>query len=280
MIAERHFGSDRPVTWIGTYPIYVSTLLAALHGFTMILSALALGAGAEGLLQAFAFSSSSVLKEGAVWQPVTYAFVHRPPYLLFLLEIYLLAVFGREIERYLGRAAFIQLYAALLLLPPVLLTAAGLLGMPTTLAGSSALHFGVFVAFAVVYPRAEIFFSIQARWVVVALLVVNVVQCVALNDFVSLTVLLIDCAAAFVLVLQMRGTPLIRLPERAPQTPPPAARKRPPAAAVSLRVEESIDPILEKISRTGLASLSASERQVLEQARKELLAREKEQTKL
>ncbi len=277
MIAERHFGSDRPVTWIGTYPVYVSTLLAALHGVTMILSALALGAGAEGLLQSFAFSSSSVLKEGAVWQPVTYAFVHRPPYLLFLLEIYLLAVFGREIERYLGRAAFIQLYAALLLLPPVLLTAAGLLGMPSVLAGSSALHFGVFVAFAVVYPRAEIFFSLQARWVVAALLVVNVVQCFAFNDYVSLAVLLIDCAAAYVLIQQMRGTPLIRLPERAPKVAPPAAKRRPTAAAVVLRAEDAIDPILEKISRTGLASLSADERQCLERARKELLAKEREQ---
>lgn len=279
MIAERNFGGDRPVTWVGSFPVYVSTLLAAAHAVTMVLTGLAMGAGAEGAIQMFVFSSDAVLRSGAIWQTVTYAFVHQPPYLLFLLELYLLVMFGREIERFLGRAAFIQLYTVLLLLPPVALCAAGLLGFPSIYADSGALHFGVFAAFAALYPRAEIFFSIQARWIVLAFFVVNAVQCIALNDFVALGVLALDSAAGVLLVLQMKGggisfprigrRPTLRVvkPE-----PPAAPAARPP---VRTPASAGIDTILDKISKTGMASLTADERNALEAARAELLQKEK-----
>lgn len=279
MIAERNFGGDRPVTWVGTFPVYVSTLLAAAHALTMVLTGLAMGAGAERVIQMFVFSSDAVLRSGMVWQTVTYAFVHQPPYLLFLLELYLLVVFGREIERFLGRAAFLQLYTVLLLLPPVVLCATGLLGYASIYSGSGALHFGVFAAFAALYPRAEIFFSIQARWIVLAFFVVNAVQCIALNDFTALGVLVLDSAAGVLLVLQMKGggfslprfrrRPALRVLKK-PSVVPPATSG---VSQVSATI--GIDGILEKISKTGLSSLTHAERQALEAARAELLQKEK-----
>jgi len=60
--------------------------------------------------------------------------------------------FGREVERFLGQRAYIYLYSILLLAPALVLTIWGL-WQPAGLAGSPALHFGIFVAFATIYPR-------------------------------------------------------------------------------------------------------------------------------
>ena len=270
MIEEREFGDNRPVTWIGSFPIYVSTILAGVHTLTMVLTAIAMATGAERVIQALVFSSAAVVRDLSVWQVVTYAFVHRPPYLLFLVELYLLVVFGREIEKFLGRRAFIEIYATLLLLPPVVLAIAGLLGFPSIFAGSGALHFGVFAAFAMLYPRAEILFSLQARWVVGAFFAFNAIQCVAMSDFVSLGALVLDSAAACLLVANRKFGPLVSFPKRKERPVTPRPKPKPPAA----RATESIDPILEKISRGGLASLTAQEKRLLEKARAELLAEE------
>jgi len=229
-----------------------------------------MAAGAEALLQSFQFSSRAVLENYALWQFVTYAFVH-PPQILFLLEIYLLVVFGREIESFLGRNAFLQLYATLLLLPPLVLTVAGLAGFPSIYMGSSALNFGVFIAFATLYPTAQIFFSIQARWMALALFAISALQCLAYSMHTSLLVLLLDSAAAFVAIKILNGDWAFELPRRRShlrvvKQEDESARAVPPA---------SIDAILEKISRSGMGSLTSKERSMLEKARAELLEKDR-----
>ena len=274
MSAYRNAGDFAPLTWIGGRAVYVSTALAGLHALTMVLTALAMFAGAEALLQSLIFSSTGFLHGLALWQPVTYAFVHPPPYWMFLVELYMLISFGTEIERYLGRKVFIMLYLVLLLLPPVLLSTVGLLGFPSVYSGSSALHFGIFIAFAVLYPSAEIFFSLQARWVAIVLVAVSALQCLAYSDFVSLNVLLIDCAAACVSVRQIRQGDLWPIGAIAAWL----GSFRKPRFRVVPKDDDScsIDPILEKISRSGLSSLTARERAQLQRAREELLAKEKQ----
>lgn len=269
MIADRNTGNTSPLAWVGSFPVYASTVLAALHGATMALTALALGFGAEGLLQSLQFSSRAVLEQFAVWQIVTYAFVH-PPEILFLLEIYLLVVFGREIEGFLGRNAFLKLYAVLLVLPPLVLCVAGLAGFASIYSGSSALHFGVFIAFATLYPSAEIFFRIQARWMALALVAISALQCLAYSRTATLTVLLLDAAAACLAIKFFAHGWSFSLP---------SLRRHPHLRVFEADKEReeplgSIDSILEKISRSGMASLSAKERGRLEQAREELLEKD------
>jgi len=272
MIADRNSGNTSPLTWVGSFPVYASTVLAAIHAATMVLTAVAMAAGAEALLQSLQFSSSAVFEKYAVWQFVTYAFVH-PPELLFLLEIYLLVVFGRQIESFLGRNAFLRLYAMLLLLPPMVLTAAGLAGVPSLYSGSSALHFGVFLAFAALYPHAEVFFSIQARWIALALLAISALRYLAYSMTTSLLVLLLDSAAAFVTIqflcgrwsfenLAPRRHPHLRIVEPVKENP----------RGIPLT---SIDSILEKISKSGMSSLTSKERAQLEKTRAELLEKDR-----
>jgi membrane associated rhomboid family serine protease len=260
---------------MGSFPVYVSTAVAGLHGVALILSALAMAAGSEALLQSFMFSSDSVVRDASLWQLFTYAFVHTPPYWVFLFELYLLVVFGREIESYLGRAAFIKLYLLLLLAPSVFLTACNFAGWHTIYDGSSALHFGVFVAFALIYPTAEILFSIQAKWIALALLAINSLQCLALSNYNALAVLAVDCVSACLFIGFQQGRFTFRLPERSQKV------RSAPRAAVARNPEPSsgdaldaIDPILEKISRHGIGSLTSRERERLEKARAHLIAKD------
>ena len=86
--------------------------------------------------------------------------------------MYMLFVFGREVERFIGRKAFVILYALLLVRTDCFLTVGGLwtrLG----LAGSGALHFGIFIAFAAIYPSVEMFLRIQAKWVALVLAAIS-----------------------------------------------------------------------------------------------------------
>ena len=270
MIADRNSGSTSPLTWVGSFPVYASTVLAAVHAATMVLTALAMAAGAEALIQSLQFSSRSVLVNLAAWQVVTYAFVH-PPQILFLLEIYLLVVFGREIEGFLGRNAFLKLYAALLLLPPLVLALLGLAGFPSIYMGSSALHFGVFIAFATLYPTAQIFFSIQARWIALALFAISALQYLAYSMQTSLLVLVLDSAAAFSAIQFLRGNWAFALPRKRPHL-----RVVEPMHEVGRGVSlTTIDSILDKISKSGMGSLTSKERAQLEKAREELIAKDR-----
>ena len=156
----------QPVGWVGRYPIHVTTLLLVVHVACMIVSCFLVAFGAGGVLDCFAFDSAQVLHGGRIWQIATYAF--RPlavgEFIWFAIEMYLLFAFGREVERFIGRRAFIALYAVLLLAPAILLSIWGL-GQRVGLAGSATIHFGIFIAFAAIYPNIEMFLRVQAKWI-------------------------------------------------------------------------------------------------------------------
>src|SRR5450432_1978235 len=120
----------QPVTWVGRHPVHVTTLLVAVHVLLMVLICLLSAFGGAAFLNHFIFDSAQVLGMGYVWQIVTYAFVHAPysgsALLWFAVEMYMLFAFGREVERFIGRRAFIGLYALLIFAPSVLLTVWGL----------------------------------------------------------------------------------------------------------------------------------------------------------
>src|ERR1051326_5142232 len=128
----------RPVTWMGRFPVDVTTILVAVHVAIAILTCLAVAAGAGAVLNYMLFDSARVLGGGQIWRLATYAFVHSPSMLLwFAIEMYMLFVFGREVERFIGQRAYIALYALLLLVPSLVLALWGLTAR-TGLAGSGA----------------------------------------------------------------------------------------------------------------------------------------------
>src|SRR5947208_280045 len=100
----------RPVTWMGRYPVDVTTILVVTHVAAMVAGCLLIAFGGGGFLNWLIFDSRAVIHGYAFHQLITYAFVHPPSSLLFFaIEMYVLFVFGREVERFLGRSAFIGL---------------------------------------------------------------------------------------------------------------------------------------------------------------------------
>src|SRR5437762_13867157 len=143
----------RPVAWMGRYPVDVTTMLVGVHVVCAVLACIVTAIpGLAGTLTYFVFDSARIWNGLQVWRLGTYAFVHFPSSLLwFAIEMYLLFVFGRDVERFLGRRAYIFLYLILLLTPPILLTVSGLREL-SVLAGSRAWPFGVIVSFPSTYP--------------------------------------------------------------------------------------------------------------------------------
>jgi len=279
MFSERNFGQGSPLTWLGRFPVYLATALAGLQVCTMVLTAFA-QAASPALLTPFMFSWQTAVEGLQVWQFVTYAFVN-PPDIFFVLQLVFFAMFGAEVEKYLGRMSFLGLYILLLLAGPILASGLALAGVNEALQGSSTMHFAVFIAFVLLYPTAEIFFSLQARWLGIGLLGIFSLQYIANREVPNLVLLWGQCAAAYGF-LRLHGAGFrFSLPQRfkpsahklTPVRSP--ARKAPRKETEPEEVHESIDPILEKISRSGIASLSRAEKARLERARESLLAKER-----
>src|SRR5436309_10081418 len=189
----------RPVAWMGRYPVDVTTMLVGLHVAVAIFTAILYAIGVAPILAYLQFDSAAIWS-GQVWRLFTYAFVHSPSALLwFAVEMYMLFVFGREVERFIGRRAYITLYMILLVTPAVLLTIWGFWqrSVLSLASGSSALHFGIFVAFATIYPRAELFLRIMTKWVVLILAAVYTLQLLAYHAWSDLMVVWTCIGAAF-----------------------------------------------------------------------------------
>jgi membrane associated rhomboid family serine protease len=270
----------QPVTWVGRHPDHVPALLAGVHVILTVLTCFLSALGGAAFLNLLAFDSAQVLVLGRAWQIVTYAFVHAPysasALLWFAFEMYMLFVFGREVERFVGRRAFIVLYAVLLFVPTLFLTVFGL-WTRAGLAGSGTLHFGIFIAFATIYPNAEMFLRIQAKWLALIAVAIGTLVALANRDWASMIVLwtTIGAAVAFVRFrgagpeLEWWGAVKSRFQAKPKFHVVP--RSAPGRAVEPENIHESIDPVLDKISKHGINSLTASERRALDRARNRLL---------
>ena len=270
----------RPVTWVGRYPVDVTTMLVGTHVALAILTCLLFAFGGAYVLDYLQFDSAKVLYDGQVWRIATYAFVHAPRGLLwFAIEMYMLFVFGREVERFIGQRAYIALYGILLLAPTLVLTTWGI-WQRSGLAGSPALHFGIFVAFATIYPRVELFLRIMAKWVALILAGIYSFQLLAYHAWTDLAVVWTSIGAAFLFV-ELRGAgPELVWWNAMKARLRPKPRLHIVQKTSTRRVVEpddviaSVDPILDKIAKSGMGSLTETEKKILDRARNRLLKKD------
>jgi hypothetical protein len=273
----------QPLTWWGNIPVYATTILVLAHCLAFAFVSLAAPLGYDWLVSSLVFSSTGVLGSLQIWQIFTYAFISLPPSFWFLIEMAMLYYFGQEVEKYLGRRLFLTLYALLIVIPPFAFILAGLFGSGIVLAGAGSAHFSLFIAFAVITPGAMLFFNISARWFAVGFFVFNSLILISYQDWTRFAALWLD-AGTTLLFLRGCGVRSLQSPDTSFRFPtmgdarsilPQKARpekKRPLPAADPMR---SIDPILEKISKHGIGSLTPVEKSRLEKARAALLEKEK-----
>jgi len=128
------------------------------------------------LLAQLALSPRAVLTQFALWQLVTYLFLHSPlGFGHILINMLSLWMFGGPLEGAWGTRRFLHFYffcgIGAGLCAVVLNAMMG--GMDTRTIGASGAIFGVLIAFGMLFPRSIIYlflmFPIEARWFVLIL---------------------------------------------------------------------------------------------------------------
>lgn len=266
-----------PLTWWKTHPVYFATVLALVGVASMIVTTfiMAVDTRAVGYLY---FTWSGLVDHGRVWTIVTYALVN-PPSIWVVLTSYMLWRFGEDVEKFFGRRLFTKLIVLLLLAEPITLLIFGLFGIRDWPAvGIYFIEFGVFIAFATLYPRAKLNLIICSidTWIFAAIIVaISVLQSLAGHNWPGLVLLIVQVALAYAFVRVEQGRWVF--PSIVPWLKKQQAHRQ---SAKLLRVvrdgakgdvsEMGVDAILEKISRQGMNSLTAKERKMLEKASEDL----------
>ena len=223
--------------------------------------------------------------DGHYWKFVTFGFLHAGGWPIHVIaNMLLLYMAGREVEPIVGKAHFLAIFAV----GNVIGGVADWLAMPqATVVGVSAGVAAVIVAFTTILPELEVtlllFFvvplRIRAKHLAMALVAASALLCFALHmeqhpetGIIGPAGMLAASVFAWAYVKQLGfGNPLpIQrfIFERRQRV----ARLERMSPEQFMKME--IDPILEKISREGMRSLSRSERRILDQGRSKFTAKQ------
>jgi len=247
-----------------------------------------------GLSRVFGFSvvkysalSLWGLKHGYVWQLLTYQFMHANLLHLFF-NGWAVYVFGRDVEMALGRKSFLTLYFSSGIVGGIAQALAGLVssdyfGAPVV--GASAAAFGLTAAFAMLFPdRVLLLFFVlpmRAKWLLALCFALALYGMLSPPDGTAHVAHLGGMLTGLFFIryaLRWHWPKVGRLPRLPsprlvkvhfekpgfwPQSEPPPQEDLPPEEFVS----REVDPILDKISASGIQSLTERERRILEAAR-------------
>ena len=242
--------------------------------------------GASGL-DLFGLSSAA-LREGHLWQFVSYTFLHEN-FIHFALNMLVVFFLGRDLEERFGRNLFIALYylsGALAGLGWLIFSAGGTYS--GVCIGASGAAFGLIGAFAAAFPKREltllVFFILPvtmtaSMMAMVAAGVSLLLMFISRSD-VAHSAHLAGCAAGYLLTyayvrfaparqssrVNKRKLARFRLLPYQDESPDVESwQKEPEPEAFT---DEEVNRILEKIKAKGLRSLSKQEREVLDLASK------------
>lgn len=214
------------------------------------------------------------LRAGCFWQLVTYMFLHAGP-LHLLVNMLALYFAGREVESILGRRHLLGIY-----LGGGILGAIGhlLFALPhVSLMGASAGVFAVLVAFGAILPELQVtlllFFVIpirmKAKHLVAGLVGIAVLFVIAgSSGNISHVAHLGGAALGWLYVRQLGfGSPM-RIQRHFMEKREREARRE--RLSPAQFIDQEIDPILDKIGRDGMHSLTRAERRILEKGREKI----------
>jgi membrane associated rhomboid family serine protease len=255
--------------WTQRQRVVLLTLIGA--NLAVFFGQILLEAYQPGFIHDYLALSKQGIRDAYAWQFVTAMFLHNGAWHLVgnLLLLYFL---GRDVESILGQRHFLYLYLAgtiggelghLFLMPPdsFLFAASG---------GVAA----VLVAYATILPELELtavtFFAVplrlKAKHLAYAAIVVGLVLiCIDRTGSVSHSACLGGCAAGW-LYAHLLGFGQPSFLQRALRQRR-AAAERLSQMTLGQFITEEIDPLLDKISRTGIGSLTRAERRTLAKVR-------------
>ena len=212
---------------------------------------------------------------GVIWQPVTYMLLHNGIWHI-LINLLMLWVFGREVEYFIGPKAFSRLYIFAGLLGGALWLAFNFTNN-SPLVGASAAVLGCVIAFATLFPERELTFlvffvfpvTLRAKYIALIAIAFDVAPLLTHQTTnVAHLAHLGGAAVGYVYIKSLGyGAPphwLIWLRNLTPRRYP---KPKPAAMTREQFIRNEIDPILDKISREGIQSLTRQERKILESAK-------------
>jgi hypothetical protein len=266
----------QPITWLHGYGLYAVHFIVVAYIATMFLTTLMMATRLGGLLQWLPFQSDLVLK-GQIWRFLTYGLVN-PPSLQFVIDMFMIVWFGRELEKFFGRRTFLFFYGSLYVLAPVLYLLLSF-WQPMTLSGEFG-GFALFIGFATLLPNVALLFGILAKWFAIVLVGIFTMIHLAGNNWVGLVTLWGTVGFAYGFVRYQQGLlalPKFRLWRRKPKLrvlPTPPVKK--PVEVAKPKADTTmaeVDALLDKIATSGMSSLTPKERAKLEAARADLMKR-------
>jgi rhomboid family protein len=261
----------------------VVKLLIAVNVVVFFLQLFASASHLPYLEQYLALSADGI-RRGFVWQFVTYMFLHSGIWHI-LFNMLFLWFFGSEVEYFIGPKYFTRLYfmsgifgAALWLafnFTPYLIDGHQIYA---SCIGASAGVLGCVVAFATLFPDREVtlllFFilpiNLRAKYLAMITVAADVVMLLQGGSHIANLAHLGGAAFGYLYIKQLGygTTPrwLLWLQDITGRLKP---RPRPTPRNMSSEefVREQVDPILDKIAREGMQSLTRRERKILESAK-------------
>ncbi len=239
----------------------VFTLEVVLSGF----------GGGGVIVNLFGLTPADVVERGWVWQPLTYMFLHAG-LLHLLFNMFVLWMFGVEIEHLWGRNEFLKYYVVCGLGAAAL---SFLFAWDVTTIGASGAVLGVLLAYGMLFPDRRIYLwfliPIRAKYLVMGIAALELLYLIAGTQAgIANAAHLGGMAAGWAYLAWGRGggPPLERLAarwrRRRMRVVP--GKRGGPGRSVPGSTEAEIDRILDKISIHGLDSLTPEEERILDEA--------------
>jgi membrane associated rhomboid family serine protease len=275
-------------------PPFIRRWTAGYPSVTVLLVALCVGAFAaqcivdwmladqesKGILWKWLALNDQGISEGHYWKFVTFGFLHAPIWPIHIAaNMLLLYLAGREVEPIVGRGHFLAIFALGNITGGIVdWLAMHWLAMPpqVMVVGVSAGVTAVIVAFTTILPELDVtillFFvvplKLRAKHLAMALVAATALLCFTTRvdtAMIGPAGMLAASVFAWAYVKQLgfgNPLPIQRFIFERRQRAARLARMSPEQF-----MKMEIDPILEKISREGIRSLSRSERKILDQGR-------------
>ncbi|HEV7402662.1 MAG TPA: rhomboid family intramembrane serine protease [Chthoniobacteraceae bacterium] len=273
--------------WSGRRPSFTAMLLAGsiaagvTHWSAFLLTGLKLFTSADPLI-AFLGLSAETVHSGRAWQFLTFAFVHANP-LHLLANVLPLYLAGREVEPIMGGKHFLSLYVLANLLGGLAqwgAMAAGLAPEGATFVGISAGVAAIVSAFATILPELEVTvlilfvlpLRVRAKRFGFALALLALVLCISqTGTVVGPVAILVGTLLGWLYANRLGfGNPLAIERYFIDRKQHELRLARMPAEQF---IAEEIDPVLEKVARTGMGSLTRAEKRLLQRGSSKLAER-------
>ncbi len=251
-------------------PVVRSLILA--NGIIFLVTLIATRLGGGGAIYSLFGLVPAAFWQGMLWQPFTYLFLHLDLWHI-IFNMLCLWFFGRDIEEQWGARSFLSYYMVCGVGAGLCVAVAGF-GETVPTVGASGAVFGLLLAFAILFPDRTILFMLlfpmPARYAAALFGLIELLILVSSGPNAGGISQVAHLGGAVVGFFYLRYSYSVRLwwferadRRRQRQAENDARREGEWRAFIS----EELDPILEKINREGIHTLTEEEKKILRRAK-------------